>query len=330
MSLNADGMGSGPPYLSDSPAIAKKKVTHRGKRGRQKLNKNKQKDEEEVGHNIDATERLDISPKNNAPAPAIEDSQKQPTVVHLTSPMTIAAGSELHITCNSAIKLDVDGREILISATAPILITAPTEPVQLKIEPSEFCLGPDFVRGWQKLSDELKLHILRFNLVVDVPVGIYDDDLIDRLRMHLAMGGDIAALSRELFYKENRFKLHLMTWLSLPHPSARPLIRNIELDTILHGTFWKALQKFARDVKDIYSFESLTTFKIRFSWYPGCMEEFSAMLESDLRSEMAVVFPSTCKLQVAFDKSVVASEFEEHRTIYERLEQDLKQMIVCG
>jgi hypothetical protein len=147
MSLNADGMGSSPLYLSDSHAIAKKKVTHRGKRGRQKLNKNKQKDEEEVGHNIDATKRLEISPKNNAPAPAIEDSQKQPTVVHLTSPMTIAAGSELHITCNSAIKLDIDGREILISATAPILITAPTEPVQLKIEPSEFCLGPDFVRG---------------------------------------------------------------------------------------------------------------------------------------------------------------------------------------
>jgi hypothetical protein len=136
------------------------------------------------------------------------------------------------------------------------------------------------------------------------------------------MGGDIAALSRELFYKENRFKIFVV-YLYLPHLSARPLVKTIELIVFLCIVQWKALQKFARDAKDIYEFENLTTVKIRFKReYGDSLEEFSALLESDTHSEMAVVFPFTCKLQVALN--------EEFGTIYESLERDLKQMIVCG
>ncbi|KAH7077121.1 hypothetical protein FB567DRAFT_142921 [Paraphoma chrysanthemicola] len=45
-----------------SPATPKKKKTHRGKRGGRKLNKNQQKDEDEVGRIVDAAKQLDPAP----------------------------------------------------------------------------------------------------------------------------------------------------------------------------------------------------------------------------------------------------------------------------
>ncbi|KAL5121816.1 bifunctional endoribonuclease/protein kinase ire1 [Pleosporales sp. CAS-2024a] len=45
-----------------TPGTPKKKKTHRGKRGGRKLNKNQQKDEEELGRIVDAAKQLDPSP----------------------------------------------------------------------------------------------------------------------------------------------------------------------------------------------------------------------------------------------------------------------------
>jgi hypothetical protein len=306
MSLNADGMGSGPPYLSDSPAIAKKKATHRGKRGGRKLNKNKKKNEEEIGNIIDATKRLNVSLEIKAPASASVDIQNQPPVVHLTSPIAIATGSELHVTRNSA--------------------------------SSQF--GPGFVREWDKLPNELKVHILRFNLVEDGCGVRVDDDPVSevprRLLDHLAMGGDITLLSREVFYKENRFILWLIRcgrWtarLTLPHPSARPLIRTISLTTSLDVMDWKTLQKFAREAKNVYGFRNLTTVVIGIMWEPSELIDFMALLESEPRSVTDVKLAFTCELRVILYDLFDYFPLENYRAMYENLKHELEHIIVCG
>ncbi|KAH8731311.1 hypothetical protein GQ44DRAFT_767190 [Phaeosphaeriaceae sp. PMI808] len=57
-----NGAESGTQDPSASPATPKKKKTHRGKRGGRKLNKNQQKDDDEVGRIVDAAKQLDPSP----------------------------------------------------------------------------------------------------------------------------------------------------------------------------------------------------------------------------------------------------------------------------
>jgi serine/threonine-protein kinase/endoribonuclease IRE1 len=57
---NVDGENGTDP--SATPGTPKKKKTHRGKRGGRKLNKNQQKEEEELGRIVDAAKQLDPSP----------------------------------------------------------------------------------------------------------------------------------------------------------------------------------------------------------------------------------------------------------------------------
>ncbi|KAF1920087.1 hypothetical protein BDU57DRAFT_508193 [Ampelomyces quisqualis] len=61
-SSTADGVENGAQDVSVTPGTPKKKKTHRGKRGGRKLNKNQQKDEEELGRIVDAAKQLDPSP----------------------------------------------------------------------------------------------------------------------------------------------------------------------------------------------------------------------------------------------------------------------------
>jgi len=61
-SSNMEGGENGAQDPSATPGTPKKKKTHRGKRGGRKLNKNQQKDEEELGRIVDAAKQLDPSP----------------------------------------------------------------------------------------------------------------------------------------------------------------------------------------------------------------------------------------------------------------------------
>jgi serine/threonine-protein kinase/endoribonuclease IRE1 len=61
-SANAEAGEGGLDDPSATPGTPKKKKTHRGKRGGRKLNKNQQKDEEELGRIVDAAKQLDPSP----------------------------------------------------------------------------------------------------------------------------------------------------------------------------------------------------------------------------------------------------------------------------
>jgi hypothetical protein len=124
-------------------------------------------------------------------------------VFHLTSPMTLAAGTELKFTCDSAIGMILSSdHRVLISSFAPTIITAAR---QMIISPSG-PYGARFARGPAKLPTELRLHVLRFNLVHNGLISHAFDlpNMEEALFEHLAMAPNIATLVREVFY-ENTF-----------------------------------------------------------------------------------------------------------------------------
>lgn len=62
VSPDANGTESNTQDPSATPGTPKKKKTHRGKRGGRKLNKNQQREEDELGRIVDAAKQLDPSP----------------------------------------------------------------------------------------------------------------------------------------------------------------------------------------------------------------------------------------------------------------------------
>jgi hypothetical protein len=170
------------------------------------------------------------------------DTKKEPTVVNLTSSATIAASTGLYFTCSSAVEIEpCSGHRIFISASARKAVT---------IVPSD-CLGHDFACRWHKLSDELKVHILQFNLISEDPVeyGTTLSAVERRLHKHLAMGPEIASLSQEIYYKENTFRFYSWYFLGeyefayLPSVETRPFIRNVELCLCVQGSDWRLCRR---------------------------------------------------------------------------------------
>jgi hypothetical protein len=84
------------------------------------------------------------------------------TVIRLTSPMTLAAGTELLVACDVPIEVAVPLNPlIMISSHTSTPITAIGRVTISPYGP----LGPVFARRWTKLPTELKLQVLRHNLV---------------------------------------------------------------------------------------------------------------------------------------------------------------------
>jgi hypothetical protein len=164
-------------------------------------------------------------------------SKADPAVINLMTPVTINAGTEVLVKCSRPIKLSLSQEfQVLIPATSPILLTAPTT---MWLDRSDN-LGPDFVRRWDKLPEEIKMHILSFNLVLEdredtCDNGVDEVTLQDDLCSHLAMGPEIARLAYEVYYTQNVFLLLViiepMEWpLSLSPRPARPLIREVRVE----------------------------------------------------------------------------------------------------
>ncbi|KAF1958173.1 hypothetical protein CC80DRAFT_502965 [Byssothecium circinans] len=171
----------------------------------------------------------------------------------------------------------VDGNslqlDIMHSLTEPILLLttytlAPgrsTEEKPLTAQPHKH-LDPKFASGWNKLSDELKVHILAYIVISDEPIDRENKwgstlggnkDLIS----YCSMAPDIAGLAREIFYSHNTFHIgaqryvhdenngHLVRrCLDLPHPSARPLIRTLKVSVHIAGSELKDLQNIAHGI----------------------------------------------------------------------------------
>jgi hypothetical protein len=139
-------------------------------------------------------------------------------------------------------------------------------------------LGPEFLRGWNKLPDELKVEVLAHNLTFETGLSraafrsIRDnkDGLELETRMlldHCLMGPDIQALVNEVFYSKNRIylqtKRHMYGMMELlylplgsllepdmtvyyPHITKRSFIRRVVLGVHAIEPGWKHVAKLAQ------------------------------------------------------------------------------------
>ena len=174
-----------------------------------------------------------------------------PTMKMKTSPvqlyhsMTIKTGSRATVTCVHRFSLD----GVTLPAKSTITIEATRKPITVK----PLCgLGAAFARGWASLPTELKVHILRLNLVTS--------ERLTRWRVlepYLLMTPEIKDLSTEIFYSFNKFHLAptpdaYMMYFDDPSPILLhpPLhlgrhIRSISTITCFHPRYWRILRRMA-------------------------------------------------------------------------------------
>ena len=215
------------------------------------------------------------------------DQPNEVTVVKLTMPMTLQPGAELLVTCSSPISVLLpsgEGHEL--EAYKPTKIRAMKH--ILRLSPTSR-LGSSFVRGWNKLPEELKLMVLEHELVHksgEIQIRrshlSFDIDFVDtandyfvnvinfsmkaNLYRYLSMTPEIARLARDVFYTRNYFMIFCsrpaapIHGLDLP-PNSRLLIRKLVLKVDFEE---KGLQK----LEDLAAvrFPSLQNLEIRLSW----------------------------------------------------------------
>jgi hypothetical protein len=167
--------------------------------------------------------------------------------------------------------------------------------------------GQDFARRWEKLSDELKIHILRFSLVFEKPVEYMTNHFATEriLHKHLAMGPEIASFSCEIYYQENAFRFNSIyavgnyDFIDLPSAESRSLIRNVELVVCVEVTDWRFMQSMLADRR---GFDHLQSLQIEICWDITALEPFLAVSESISGENLQICSRLSCKPQVFFEK----------------------------
>lgn len=118
------------------------------------------------------------------------------------------------------------------------------DPIKLQCDDT-ICLAPrapllsSFARGWEKLSNELKVNVLKFNLTWNTSITYSKyKTYLDVLLHHLRMTPEIATISRDLFYSKNEFEFdvhHLdgcddAYWESIPFALIHRVCLKVDLD----------------------------------------------------------------------------------------------------
>ncbi|KAJ4360802.1 uncharacterized protein N0V89_001369 [Didymosphaeria variabile] len=94
----------------------------------------------------------------------------------------------------------------------------------------------NFVRGWNKLPLELRIHILEFNLIYIAPYKATEDATTSILLPYLRMTKEIADLAREIYFKKNVICLEVRRQdgrrraLRYPPPLSNRFIRRLEVE----------------------------------------------------------------------------------------------------
>lgn len=116
-------------------------------------------------------------------------------------------------------------------------------------------LSPGFARGWSTLPTELKLAILRHNLVYAAAIWPSNANAVlrDTLLPYLRITGEIARLARAVFFEENTFVLLACPDTGnavgslLPPLSVRSMVRRVTLMIWLDRREREMIDKLARN-----------------------------------------------------------------------------------
>jgi hypothetical protein len=169
--------------------------------------------------------------------------------VYSSQPLAISAPCSMEIQACTPIRIRCDSK-LTISPAGPAT--------------------PGFVRGWLKLPTELKLQVLRHNLLFPSPIWPSNINTVTRRELlpYLRMTPDIAEIAKSVFYQENRFIMQFSSstpnsgsTLARPPMSVRPQLRRITFLTCLTSLDWHMLRMISR--KDRAGFSGLFHLTIR-------------------------------------------------------------------
>jgi hypothetical protein len=81
-------------------------------------------------------------------------------VLHIRTPMTIAANASVEVICNKPIEVELLSESyVLVTASSPTTVTAGPQPMRI-LPSGEW--GEVFARGWRSLPLELNFEVLRY------------------------------------------------------------------------------------------------------------------------------------------------------------------------
>ena len=191
--------------------------------------------------------------------------------------MTIPAHAEFWITSPFSLKASsTHSAEFTLTLDAPVHLS-PAQPIN--VIPTGI-LSSGFARGWCKLPVELKLEILRHGVIRSSTIWPVNANraMHDSLFSYLRMTSEIAALARQLYFKENSFVIlapqeESALFPGWPPSSVRPLLRKIILMTWLKPRDNETIEATA---DGRFGLDSLAHVEVRCSvvkfvrsWFPG-------------------------------------------------------------
>jgi hypothetical protein len=230
------------------------------------------------------------------------NDEMQMPIVHLTTPMTLETGTKINVSCSSAIRLELNtGCDVTIVATTPVTLTASQKAT---LSPTA-ALGADFADGWNQLPEEIRIHILKFNLTPDrgsirSEKSTKQFTLDGQLFAHLAMGSEIARLSSHTFYSLNTFQIQAKItkdWMMdfwLPPLIVRPLIKKIRIIVGFDEEYWVILRKFATGS---LGFVNLKHVRVDFTWKFSPQDAFEEFVEESRDGLSEIAFPCAGRVE---------------------------------
>ncbi|KAK1915972.1 hypothetical protein P3342_003787 [Pyrenophora teres f. teres] len=181
-------------------------------------------------------------------------------------PMTIPEYANFAICSSQPVRLCAPG-SMQVHATSPIHICCNR---RLYVIPAGVPT-PGFARGWLKLPVELKLAILRCNLIFSVSIWPSNANAVIRnhLLPYLRMTPDIAEIAKLVFYQENRFIIQFSpsmpgcnTAVVKPPMPVRSQLRHIKFLTRLTVLDWKILREISGE-GDRVGFRNIVHLEVR-------------------------------------------------------------------
>jgi hypothetical protein len=179
-------------------------------------------------------------------------------VVRLTNEITLQPGTKIELVCESRVKVKMMEPRVflpgdhykdsskafpysLVSASTPITLVSENRRIRIS---STAPLSEGFARGWRKLPDELKVEVLKSNLVQGWPIYYDIGQPLHQsmLSHHPALGPDFAHLAEQTFWQCNTVAIDLAVQLR-PPITVRPHIRTLDISMYWpQGQYWKGLE----------------------------------------------------------------------------------------
>ena len=279
--------------------------------------------------------------------------------VHFQTPMRLSNGSSLTLVLSGGLRIN---GPVLIHSSAPITIT-PIDETSVDIA-SVADLGSNFVRGWNKLPDELKVRVLSFalhaSLATSTRHGVVTSDNFracyrSLLKPRLENTPEIATLAKEAYYNINLVRLSSnQRYLSshghgrrlhfrYPSPAVNSCIRRIAVHVNIRPQEWQYLMRLATGT---YGFENVARVYIVLLWGHDSISgtESRILRYNDDKSSLlrdwdkfmtdtvgdGVAFKAGGKIVAIKDKYDIMTKMGVSVESRIRMEEDLKSKITFG